>query len=171
VTRRQASEPQRKVGRQRGRSKAKRRCCAAIPDGPRDLPGTGLRTAGASPIHATRFSSRSRRRPLRFHRSSIRIVNDQKREAPGMKTFLKWTAYVLGGIVGLLIIEWWIVAAYLIGCFALAVHLVHGFQSAFQTLGIQHKKYTPLIFALGWIYSVVVPVGFAIIPLYHFFLR
>jgi succinate dehydrogenase / fumarate reductase cytochrome b subunit len=67
--------------------------------------------------------------------------------------------------------EWWIVAAYLIGCFALAVHLVHGFQSAFQTLGIQHKKYTPLIFALGWIYSVVVPVGFAIIPLYHFFLR
>jgi succinate dehydrogenase / fumarate reductase cytochrome b subunit len=65
----------------------------------------------------------------------------------------------------------WIVAVYLIGVFALAVHLVHGFQSAFQTLGLNHSKYTPLIKAIGWIYSILIPTGFAIIPLYHYFLR
>lgn len=66
--------------------------------------------------------------------------------------------------------ELWVVAVYLVGVFALAVHLVHGFQSAFQTLGLNHSKYTPAIRTLGWIYSVVVPAGFAIIPLYHFFI-
>src|SRR5205085_3649123 len=34
----------------------------------------------------------------------------------------------------------WIVIAYLVGVTALAFHLVHGFQSAFQTLGLNHKK-------------------------------
>ncbi len=67
--------------------------------------------------------------------------------------------------------EIWIVAIYLIGVFALAIHLVHGFQSAFQSLGLNHKKYTPLINALGWIYSILIPAGFAIMPLYHYFLR
>jgi succinate dehydrogenase / fumarate reductase cytochrome b subunit len=67
--------------------------------------------------------------------------------------------------------EPWVVAVYLVGCFALAIHLLHGFQSAFQTLGINHKKYTPLIKTLGWIYAIIVSAGFAIIPLYHFFLR
>lgn len=66
--------------------------------------------------------------------------------------------------------EFWIVAVYLLGVFALAVHLVHGFQSAFQTLGLHHSKYTPAIRTLGWIYALVIPAGFAIIPLYHFFL-
>jgi succinate dehydrogenase / fumarate reductase, cytochrome b subunit len=64
----------------------------------------------------------------------------------------------------------WLVLAYLIGVFALAIHLVHGFQSAFQTLGISHKKYTPAINVLGWIYTILICGGFAIMPLYHFFL-
>ena len=50
-------------------------------------------------------------------------------------------------------------------CF-LSFHLIHSFQSAFQTLGINHKKYTPIIKAIGIIYAIAVPVGFAIIPLY-----
>jgi len=66
--------------------------------------------------------------------------------------------------------ETWIVAVYLLGVFALAVHLIHGFQSAFQTLGLNHRKYTPLIRTLGLIYSILIPAGFAIIPLYHHFL-
>jgi len=65
----------------------------------------------------------------------------------------------------------WLVAVYLIGVTALCIHLVHGFQSAFQTLGLTHKKYTPLINAIGWIYSIVICAGFAIMPLYHYFLR
>jgi succinate dehydrogenase / fumarate reductase cytochrome b subunit len=64
---------------------------------------------------------------------------------------------------------WWIVAAYLVGVIALAFHLVHGFQSAFQTLGIHHAKYTPIIKTCGWIFAILVPLGFAVIPLYHYF--
>ncbi|TVR75887.1 MAG: succinate dehydrogenase [Saprospirales bacterium] len=67
--------------------------------------------------------------------------------------------------------EWWIVAIYMLGLLALAFHLWHGFQSAFQTLGLNHKKYTPLIDNLGKIYSVLIPIGFAIIPLYFFFVK
>ena len=62
-----------------------------------------------------------------------------------------------------------IVAAYIIGQIALAMHLWHGFQSAFQTLGVNHKKYTPAIKLIGKLYAVIVPTGFALIPLYHFF--
>lgn len=54
---------------------------------------------------------------------------------------------------------------------ALFFHLKHGFQSAFQTLGVNHKKYTPIIKGLGWIYSIVVPLGFFIIPLYVYFFK
>lgn len=55
---------------------------------------------------------------------------------------------------------------YLLGLVALAFHLNHGFASAFQTLGLRHKKYTPLISFLGKAYSFLIPVGFAIIPIY-----
>jgi len=64
---------------------------------------------------------------------------------------------------------WWIVAIYIIGLIALSLHLIHGFSSAFTTLGLEHKKYTPLIKLIGWSYSVLIPLGFAAIPLYVFF--
>ena len=63
----------------------------------------------------------------------------------------------------------WIVASYIIGQIALSFHLWHGFQSAFQTLGLNHKKYTPLIKAIGKVFAVAVPAAFAIIPLYFYF--
>lgn len=63
----------------------------------------------------------------------------------------------------------WIVVIYMIGLLALALHLLHGFQSAFTTLGLQHKKYSPLIKMIGVAYSVLIPIGFALIPLYMFF--
>ncbi len=50
-------------------------------------------------------------------------------------------------------------------CF-LSFHLLHAFQSAFQTLGINHRKYTPAIKVIGFIYAIAIPAGFAIIPLY-----
>ncbi len=62
--------------------------------------------------------------------------------------------------------QMWIVIVYLIGLLALAMHLYHGFQSAFTTLGLVHKKYTPIIKAMGIAYSILIPIGFAIIPLY-----
>lgn len=63
----------------------------------------------------------------------------------------------------------WIVVIYMVGLIALALHLLHGFQSAFTTLGLQHSKYTPLIRVLGIGYSILIPIAYAIIPLYMFF--
>ncbi|CAH1000290.1 hypothetical protein LEM8419_01441 [Neolewinella maritima] len=58
----------------------------------------------------------------------------------------------------------WIVLFYVASMVFIAFHLWHGFRSAFQTLGLNHKKYTPFIKALGWSYAVLVPFGFAVIP-------
>ena len=53
----------------------------------------------------------------------------------------------------------------------LGFHLHHAFQSAFQTLGLNHTKYTPFIKVLGTLYSIVVPLGFASIPLFFIFIK
>lgn len=63
----------------------------------------------------------------------------------------------------------WIVIVYVVGMIVLSFHLWHGFQSAFQTLGINHPKYTPLIKTLGKIYAIMIPAAFAWIPVYHYF--
>jgi len=60
----------------------------------------------------------------------------------------------------------WIVIIYMVGLVALALHLIHGFQSAFTSLGLRHKKYTPLIKLMGWGFSVTIPLLYAIIPLW-----
>jgi succinate dehydrogenase / fumarate reductase cytochrome b subunit len=51
----------------------------------------------------------------------------------------------------------------------LGFHLVHGFQSAFKTLGLDNKKITPVIQALSLIYTVIVVGGFSLIPLLIYF--
>jgi len=48
----------------------------------------------------------------------------------------------------------------------LGFHLNHAFESAFQSLGLDHSKYTPFIKVVGDLYSIVVPLGFCLIPLY-----
>lgn len=50
----------------------------------------------------------------------------------------------------------------------LAMHLLHGFQSAFQSSGINHRKYTPLIKKLGKIYAIAIPAGFIFIAVFHY---
>ncbi len=59
----------------------------------------------------------------------------------------------------------WVVIIYFLAMISLSYHLLHGFQSAFQTLGINHKKYTPFIKLLGTIYSILIPLLFAIMPI------
>lgn len=62
-----------------------------------------------------------------------------------------------------------IVLLYVIAMFAVAYHLVHGFQSAFQTLGINHPKYNGLINFLSiGVFAVLIPLGFAAMPIYFF---
>jgi succinate dehydrogenase / fumarate reductase, cytochrome b subunit len=54
---------------------------------------------------------------------------------------------------------------YLLCFLVLGIHLHHGFQSAFQTLGINHQKYTPIIKGIGLIYALIITIGFSVIPL------
>ena len=57
------------------------------------------------------------------------------------------------------------VIIYVIGCLSLAYHLLHGFQSAFQSLGINHPVYTPIIKSVGNAFSLIVPLVFAAMPI------
>ena len=58
-----------------------------------------------------------------------------------------------------------IVVLYVIGCISLAYHLAHGFQSAFRTVGINNPKYTTLLETVGYGFSIIVPLAFAMMPI------
>jgi len=64
---------------------------------------------------------------------------------------------------------WWYVVLYVIAMALLGFHLNHGFQSAFQTFGWNHKKYFPFIQKIGTIYALIMAIGFASMPIYFFF--
>ena len=65
--------------------------------------------------------------------------------------------------------HWWNVLLYTLGVIALLYHLLHGFQSVFQTLGINNKKYTPLIKKVGIWFSIIVCGLFLLMPISMFF--
>ena len=51
-------------------------------------------------------------------------------------------------------------------CFLLlGFHLFHAFSSAFQTLGLNHRIWTPVVKAVAWIYAIFIPAGFAFISI------
>ncbi|WP_462250886.1 succinate dehydrogenase cytochrome b subunit [Ferruginibacter sp.] len=58
-----------------------------------------------------------------------------------------------------------VVIIYVLGVISLCWHLIHGFQSAFQTFGVNHKKYTPIIKAIGVGYSIIICLLFASMPI------
>jgi succinate dehydrogenase / fumarate reductase cytochrome b subunit len=62
-----------------------------------------------------------------------------------------------------------IVALYVLACGSLAYHLLHGFQSAFKTIGIHNKKISGLINSVGVGFSIIVPLLFALMPLSFYF--
>ena len=64
--------------------------------------------------------------------------------------------------------EWWYSAIYVLAMILLGSHLNHGFQSAFQSVGLRHKKYTPTIKMLGTGFSISITVGFISFPIYFF---
>lgn len=55
---------------------------------------------------------------------------------------------------------------YIIGTLVLGYHVLHGFQSAFQSLGLNHPKYTPCIQKLSVVFAIIVGAGFASLPLW-----
>ena len=51
-------------------------------------------------------------------------------------------------------------------CFALlGLHLFHAISSAFQTLGLNHRIWTPVVKIFAWIYAIALPLGFAFISI------
>jgi succinate dehydrogenase / fumarate reductase cytochrome b subunit len=63
----------------------------------------------------------------------------------------------------------WVVILYLLGVVSLAFHLFHGFQSAFRSMGVHNKKYLIMLKSLGYGFTVVVCVLFALMPISMFF--
>jgi len=54
---------------------------------------------------------------------------------------------------------------YLICFVLLGLHLFHAFSSAFQTLGLNHRIWTPVVNVFAWIYAIILPLGFAFISI------
>lgn len=79
---------------------------------------------------------------------------------------------VMEDLAGIVIAKFHIGAfvwGYILCFIVLGLHLHHGFQSAFQTLGINHHRYTPVIKGIGLIYTLIIVIGFTIIPLVIFY--
>lgn len=62
-----------------------------------------------------------------------------------------------------------IVLLYVLGCISLAYHLLHGFQSAFRTVGLYNNRYLVLIKNVGIGFSIFVPLLFALMPVSIYF--
>ena len=62
--------------------------------------------------------------------------------------------------------ELWYVVFYVLSMVVLAVHLKHGVESVFQTLGIKTRRYVSLIHKAAYGFALIVPAAFASIPIY-----
>lgn len=70
-------------------------------------------------------------------------------------------------VVGLFTKEYWYyIAIYILWFIFLGFHLIHAFQSSFQTLGLNNKIWAKRWKAIGWLYTLVITAGFTIIPVY-----
>jgi succinate dehydrogenase / fumarate reductase, cytochrome b subunit len=58
----------------------------------------------------------------------------------------------------------WIVIIYVLGCISLGFHLAHGFQSSFRTIGVHNKRYEVMLRNIGYAFSIVVCLAFAMMP-------
>lgn len=65
----------------------------------------------------------------------------------------------------------WYSGFYVVALLLLAYHLRHGFQSAFQTLGLRGKKFDGVLNAVAFLFWFIIPAGYAILPVYFYFFR
>jgi succinate dehydrogenase / fumarate reductase, cytochrome b subunit len=68
------------------------------------------------------------------------------------------------GLMKVTFSQLWVVIVYLLGCFSLFWHLMHGFQSAFRTVGVSNNRYLLLLNTIGIGFSVIVSLLFALMP-------
>jgi succinate dehydrogenase / fumarate reductase cytochrome b subunit len=91
------------------------------------------------------------------------------------------TKYIIGDTSGLLsdssdfryfeelqhkFIPLWRVVLYCVGFVFLSLHLLHGFNSAFQSVGA-NNKYTKGLKSFGKIYALSIPLGFIFVAIFH----
>ncbi len=62
----------------------------------------------------------------------------------------------------------WRVIFYAVSFVLLGLHLSHGFQSSFQSIGARHPKYLKCVNTLGTWYSILIPLGFIVVAVFHF---
>jgi succinate dehydrogenase / fumarate reductase cytochrome b subunit len=99
------------------------------------------------------------------HNDVVRNDIEVEEEAPpGVQILTNYTVVAEDAFAQPLYVVFYLVAFGFLG-----LHLLHGFSSAFLTLGLDHKKYFPLIKGLGWVIGIGVPLGFAAIPILMMF--
>ncbi len=76
-----------------------------------------------------------------------------------------WVQDAYSLVTGKFII-WWYVLIYVAGAVFLGLHLLHGFKSAFFSLGLYNKVWGGRLMLIGAIYSIIITVGFSLIPVY-----
>jgi succinate dehydrogenase / fumarate reductase cytochrome b subunit len=59
---------------------------------------------------------------------------------------------------------------YFVGSLLIGYHLNHGFQSTFQSLGLNHPKFSPVIKTVGFLFALIIGIGFASFPVWANFL-
>tara|TARA_B100001250_G_scaffold164430_1_gene141421 strand:+ start:3705 stop:4376 length:672 start_codon:yes stop_codon:yes gene_type:complete len=62
----------------------------------------------------------------------------------------------------------WRVVIYCISFVFLSLHLLHGFQSSFQSVGFKNNKHAKKIKTISNAYAVIVPAGYVLIAVYHY---
>jgi succinate dehydrogenase / fumarate reductase cytochrome b subunit len=62
-----------------------------------------------------------------------------------------------------------IVILYVLGVISLAYHLFHGFHSAFRSIGVHNKKYLRLLRVIGYGFTIIVSILFALMPVSMYF--
>jgi succinate dehydrogenase / fumarate reductase, cytochrome b subunit len=88
-------------------------------------------------------------------------------EATGTKSVIVKDLYT---IVGYSFKNIFLVLFYVLAMFAVSFHLIHGFQSAFKTIGVNHPKFNPIFQFLGvGIFGILIPLGYAAMPIYFYF--
>ena len=63
----------------------------------------------------------------------------------------------------------WVVLLYLVGVLSLGFHLMHGFHSAFRTVGVHNRKYLSMLVNLGYGFTIIVCILFALMPISMYF--
>ncbi len=72
--------------------------------------------------------------------------------------------YNMFGLMQVTFSELWVVIVYVFACFSLCWHLIHGFESAFRTIGVSNNRYLVMVRTVGVVFSVVICLAFAMMP-------